>query len=83
MGYTLFFVLLAIIVGAGIGFVGEKASNKVSNKLLGIKLKKVIDGKIPNKFEIDGKKVNVNTFILRTESGKGVKVNLCGEQIGK
>lgn len=69
MGYTLLLVLLGGLVGAFLGWFAFKQYNKFFSRKLEKRARGVIDGDIENKFELDGKKEDVNTFIFREKEG--------------
>lgn len=76
MGATLLLVCVGILAGAGIGVYGAKVSHKMFNKNLEKRLIKVIKGDLPNKYEMDGKKQNVNVFVLREKDGSETKITM-------
>ncbi len=69
-------VPLGIIFGAGIGYLSAIQIGKIYNVILSRRARKMINGKIDNKYELDGKKQDVNTFIVRDKKDKEVIVKL-------
>ncbi len=67
---------LGIVFGAGIGYFSAIQIGKIHNGYLSRRARKMINGKIDNKYELDGKKQDVNTFILSDKKDKEVIVKL-------
>lgn len=76
-------ILLALIfgvgVGIGVGKLGASISQKIATKMLLKRLHEVLEGKRDNKFDLDGKMVEVNKFRLSGDDGKEYVIDLKGE----
>ena len=76
MGYALLLIPVGIAIGVGIGVIGAKASNKVFNSLLEKRALKMLKGKIDNKYELDGERLDVNVFKFRNKNGEEDTIKL-------
>ncbi len=64
------------ILGREIGIFASRKFEKVLERKLQNRAIKMMNGEIENKFEIDGKKKDVNIFTYRLENGKEETKNL-------
>jgi len=69
-------IVLGSALGFGIGYLAVSQFNRISNKILLKRAKKMVEGKIDNKYELDGKKQDVYIFRSRDEKGKETVINL-------
>ncbi len=67
---------LGIVFGAGVGYLSAIQIGKIHNVILSRRARKMIEGKINNKYELDGKKQDVNTFIVQDKKDKEIVIEL-------
>ncbi len=69
-------LILGSALGFGIGYLAVSQFNRISNKILLKRAGKMVDGKIDNKYELDGKKQDVHIFKSRDKKGTETIINL-------
>ena len=72
----IFIAIISVILGFFIGKYYFKFWEKKEDEKLIKNAYEVLDGKRENKTEIDGKNVNVNTFIVRDDKNNETKIIL-------
>ena len=78
---VLIWFVLTMLIGGSVGIVFAMLSRLVLKRRDRNYALKVIQGKIPNNLELDGKKVDVNKFQYKENDGEIIKVNIT--DIGK
>ncbi len=73
---TILLIPLAFIIGASLGYSSVKLFTVMFDKILTKRARAVINGKLANKYELDGKRQDVNTFILNDKKDKRIVVEL-------
>ena len=69
-------LLIGIGVGIWIGKFWAKISNSIANKKINKGGEEVLKGERENKFDLDGKLIDVKKFKLRNENGKEYIIDL-------
>ncbi len=76
IGQTIMIIIFGGSGGAFLGLLMAKKYVKMENKRLERRAVKMSLGEIENQFMINGKRMDVNKFILRDDKGKEITQNL-------
>lgn len=73
---SLTFITLAIVVGGSVGIGMGKLYRFYLKNQEKKKAFKFIKGEIPNNYNLDGEKININKFITKENNGKIIKMGI-------